>query len=273
LRTLSRSRLPVSTIDTILTFDFSASIMRLVFLGTTGYHPNNQRHTACMMIPELGLILDAGTGLFRARDLIETDRLMIFLSHAHLDHVIGLTYMFDVLYEKSVRQVLVYGEQEKLSALNDHLFSPLLFPIKPPFEMRPLKQNPIEFSPGNSITYFPLDHPGGSLGFRLKLGNLSLAYVTDTVASPTAKYVEAIRGADILIHECYFPDGYEDKAQLTGHSCVTPVLEVARTADVGKLYLVHVNPLAENDDCVGLEKSRGIFPRSEIATDGQIIRL
>ena len=66
---------------------FRASIVKLHFLGTTGYHPNNQRQTACMMLPEIGVILDAGTGIFRARDLIQTDHLDIFLSHVHLDPV------------------------------------------------------------------------------------------------------------------------------------------------------------------------------------------
>ena len=59
------------------------------------------------MLPELGVILDAGTGIFRARDLIQTKHLDIFLSHVHLDHVIGLTFLFDILHEKNVERVTV----------------------------------------------------------------------------------------------------------------------------------------------------------------------
>ena len=83
--------------------------MKLVLLGTTGYHPNDRRQTACLMIPELGIVLDAGTAMYRVRDRIETPELDIYLTHAHLDHVIGLTFLFDVLHEKNVR-VVVRGE-------------------------------------------------------------------------------------------------------------------------------------------------------------------
>ena len=39
--------------------------MKLVLLGTTGYHPNDRRHTPCMVLPECGIALDAGTSMYR----------------------------------------------------------------------------------------------------------------------------------------------------------------------------------------------------------------
>ena len=70
--------------------------MKVVLLGTTGYHPNDRRQTACMMLPELGVAFDAGTATYRVSEYLSTDSLDIFLSHAHLDHVVGLTFLFDV---------------------------------------------------------------------------------------------------------------------------------------------------------------------------------
>ena len=90
--------------------------MQLHLLGSTGYHPNERRHTTCLMIPEIGLIFDAGTAMFRVRDLIQTDTLDVFLTHGHLDHVVGLTFMFDILWEKEMRRVDVHGDPEKLAA-------------------------------------------------------------------------------------------------------------------------------------------------------------
>ena len=46
--------------------------MKLVMLGTTGYHPNDIRQTACYALPEIGVVLDAGTGMFRLREHIAT---------------------------------------------------------------------------------------------------------------------------------------------------------------------------------------------------------
>ena len=241
--------------------------MKLVLLGTTGYHPNDRRHTACMMLPEVGVVLDAGSAMYRVRDHLETSTLDIFLTHAHLDHVMGLTFLFDVLFEREMDYVRVHGDKLKLQAIDTHLFSENLFPVKPPFEYKPLEDRVI-LPDGGQLTHFPLEHPGGSLGYRLDWSDRSMAYITDTTATPSAPYVEKIRGVDLLLHECYFPDGWEDRAELTGHSCTTPVADVAAQAGVARMVLVHINPLSVEDDPVGLEKARKVFPSTEIAYDG-----
>ena len=76
--------------------------MRLHCLGTVGYHPNDSSHTSCYFLPQSGILLDAGTGIFRLAKLIETDSLDVLLSHAHLDHSFGLTFLLDVLFEGRV---------------------------------------------------------------------------------------------------------------------------------------------------------------------------
>jgi ribonuclease Z len=235
--------------------------MKLVLLGTTGYHPNDRRQTACLMIPELGIVLDAGTAMYRVRDRIATPTLDIFLTHAHLDHVIGLTFLFDVLYEKNVQRVVVRGEASKLAEIEQHLFAEALFPVKPPFTYEVLKQD-FPLPGGGRLRHFVLDHPGGSIGLRLDWPGHSMAYVTDTTATADAPYIEAIRGVDLLVHECYFSDAHAEMAQLTGHSCITPVAQVAKAAGVGRLALVHINPLSTEDDPLGLDTARAIFPNT-----------
>ena len=226
--------------------------MQLLLLGTTGYHPNARRHTACLLLPEIGLVLDAGTGFFRIRDWLQTSELDVFLTHAHLDHVVGLTFLFDVAYESGLQATRVYGDAGHLQAIQEHLFAKPLFPIVPPLTWHTLK-SPMPISGGGTLRSFPLEHPGGSLGFRLDWPERSFAYVTDTTARPDAPYIEQIRGVDLLIHECYFPDGYEELAVRTGHSCLSPVIAVAQAAEVKRLVLIHVNPLSSDDDPLGLE--------------------
>ncbi len=240
--------------------------MKLVLLGTTGYHPNDQRQTACYMLPELGVVLDAGTGMYRVRELLATRELDIFLTHAHLDHIVGLTFLFDVIYGKDIERVTVHGADEKLAAIRRHLFAEPIFPVQPPCNFRPLN-GPVAVGGGGQLSYFPLEHPGGTLGFRLDWPGRSLAYVTDTVARPGADYIERIRGVDVLVHECYFPDALAAAGEKTGHSWTTPVAELARAAGVGRLILVHVNPLSDEADPLGLPAARAIFPRTEIGQD------
>jgi ribonuclease Z len=94
-----------------------------------------------------------------------------------------------------------------------------------------------------------------------------MAYVTDTTADAAADYVERIRGVDVLFHECNFRDGQEALARQTGHSSATSVARVAKAAGVGRLLLLHFNPLEESDDPVGLSAMRTFFAATELSTD------
>jgi ribonuclease BN (tRNA processing enzyme) len=240
--------------------------MKVVLLGTAGYHPNNRRHTSCLMLPELGVVFDAGTSFFRVTRRLQTRRIDICLSHAHLDHVAGLTYLLGVLYQRPLDHVRVHGEPGKLEAIACHIFAEPIFPVPPPFEMIPL-DDVIETAGGGQITHFPVKHPGGAVGYRLEARGRSMAYVTDTTASLDSPYIEHIRGVDLLIHECNFPDGREEHAALTGHSCTTPVAQVAKAAEVGRLVLTHFDALDESDDPVGVAAAREIFPLTELGED------
>jgi len=240
--------------------------MKLIFLGTGGYRPNDRRQTMSIVLPEIGVVLDAGTGLYRAGPHLQTDALDIFLSHAHLDHVFGLTTLFDVLHRHPLQRVTVHGEAAKLAAVNENLFHEMLFPVGPPFETSPLT-GPFKLPGDGQLTHFPLEHPGGSIGFRLDWPDRSLAYVTDTTAAPGKPYIEAIRGVDVLIHECHMADGKERFAELTGHSCTTPVAKVAAAAGVKRLLLTHFNPLNDTDDPININAARKYVPDVTIAED------
>jgi len=240
--------------------------MKLILLGTAGYHPNEQRETACLLLPQCGVILDAGTGMYRAGRYLETSRLDVFLTHAHLDHVVGLTYLFNVVRAHPLDQIDVHGEEEKLRAVEEHLLAEAIFPARPPCRFVPLTQE-VLLPAGGRLSYFPVPHQGGSIGYRLDWPGHSLAYVTDTTADPDADYVEAIRGVDLLVHECYFPDWRADWARQTGHSHTTPVAAVARKAEAGRLVLVHVDPAAPEADPIGLDVARAIFPNTILGED------
>jgi ribonuclease Z len=240
--------------------------MKLVLLGTAGYHPNDRRQTLCLLLPERGVMLDAGTAVYRAPRYLQTSRLDVFLTHAHLDHVVGLTYLFNVVRVHPLERLRIFALAEKLAALEKHLFAPPLFPAKPPWPLVPLEGD-VALDGSGRLRHFPLAHQGGSIGFRLDWPGHSLAYVTDTTAKPDAPYIKEIRGVDLLVHECHFTDDQAAWAEQTGHSHTTAVARVARQAGVGRLVLVHLNPLSLDADPIGLAVARAIFPHTEIGED------
>lgn len=245
--------------------------MQLHLLGTTGYHPCQTRHTACLMLPEIGVVLDAGTAFFRVRELLSTDTLDIFLTHVHLDHSVGVTFLFDVIDGRKMQYVRVHAEDDKIAAIRNHLLAEPLFPVAPPCELRSLVKGPFDLPHGGRLTHFPLDHPGGSIGYRLDWPDRSLAYVTDTTAAADADYVENIHGVDVLVHECYFNDHQTDQAHLTGHSCLTQVCEVAKKASVGMLLLTHISPMADPEQPLDMDLAKRLFPDVLVAEDGMMV--
>ncbi|MFN9910999.1 MAG: MBL fold metallo-hydrolase, partial [Pirellulaceae bacterium] len=112
-------------------------------------------------------MLDAGTGLYRSIPLLRTRTLDIVLSHAHLDHIFGLTYLLDVVQHTTLQTIRVWGEAAKLAAVRQHLLHELLVPAPLPVEWKALEEQPDNVPLcGARFRWFPLQHPGGSIGYR-----------------------------------------------------------------------------------------------------------
>jgi ribonuclease Z len=223
--------------------------MRLHCLGTTGYHPNCRQHTACYFIADTGTLLDAGTGLFRLSSLLRNSPLQeldILLSHAHLDHVVGLTFLIDVMAMTELRTVRVYGTSDKLQAVREHLFHPLLFPVPPSFSFHEIAADsePLVL-PQAEVDFFSLEHPGGSVGMLLRTPSKKIAYITDTTPLSVPEWEERLEGVDLLLHECYFSDNHADLALRTGHCWLSAVTKLVEAVRPKQTLLIHTNPQAE----------------------------
>ncbi len=237
--------------------------MQIVFLGTGGYHPNERRHTSCVLLPDLGIVFDAGTAFFRVPSRLKSNDVTLFLSHAHLDHVCGLTYPLVPMFTGQIAKLRIYGAAETLEAAKTHIFAAPIFPVMPSFEWHTFDG---ETHLGETqITSTQLHHPGGCLGYKVEHQGRSLAYITDTSASDD--YLPFIQGVDVLIHECYFPDSMAEWCEKTGHSHTSQVANTARQAGVGRLILTHIDPQQPGDDPIGLATARAIFPQTIIAED------
>lgn len=226
--------------------------LALVPLGTNGFYPSHGRQTMSYLLasPGSAVLLDAGSGLARlgepdvAARLEGVDAIDVVLSHYHLDHVIGLSFLTAVAGGRRVR---IHAPAPPLTQFGsealDRLLAPPLFPVplhRWPIavEVRPYSGDRLAVGP-HELALRAQKHPGGSVGFRL--GD-RLAYVTDTVMDLAT--IPFVRGVDTLLHEVWLDEeeARREDADRGGHSAADAVADLAREAKVRRLVPVHHRP-------------------------------
>jgi ribonuclease BN (tRNA processing enzyme) len=160
----------------------------------------------------------------------------------------------------------VHGDDAKLNAVREHLFNEAIFPVAPVFRFAALAGD-YDLPSEGRLRYFPLAHPGGSIGFRLEWPGHSMAYVTDTTAKAGTDYVREIRGVDLLLHEAFFTRDVGAMLTKTGHSALGNVAAIAAEANVGRLVAVHIDPQTDDSE-FDIESARHVFKNTTLATDG-----
>ncbi len=229
--------------------------VRLVPLGTNGFFPTFGRQTMSFLVLGEGgaLLLDAGSGVARLGEegvrgmLDEVDHLDLVLTHYHLDHVVGLSFLTALWRGRSLR---IYAPVAPLvdartpdEALG-RLLAPPLFPVALAGFPLDCEVVPYDGTAPVEAAGFPLrvrrqEHAGGSAGLRV--GDL-LAYATDTVADDAS--AELAAGVGLLLHECYATDAEAaaDPTRVRGHAAISGVARIARAARPGRLLTVHHHP-------------------------------
>lgn len=216
--------------------------MLLTFLGTAGWMPSGGRETSAFLVRanDNALLLDAGTGISRLVTdpglLAGIRRIDIVLSHFHLDHVIGLSYL-DALKDVEIE---VWGPGALLYGVASHdvlrrLLSPPLLRFDLTERIAGVRDVPGGTFRVNKFTIqtrHQLTHTSPSLAYRV---NDDLAYCTDTEYDPGN--IEFARGAHLLLHEAWTVT-----KPVRGHSTAAQAAEIAAAADVARLLLVHLPP-------------------------------
>ncbi len=207
------------------------------------------------------LIIDAGSGLRRLGNELArgggTIEATFLFSHFHWDHIQG--FPFFTPYFTSGNRFDIWAAERGGSSLLDVLRGQMAQPTSPiSLERMPAELIFHEIPPGGSfevgsdvvVHTAPLEHPGGSMAFRIEYKGRSFVHASDHehADAPHAPLVELARGASALSYDSTYTDaeyhGREggDGHRGWGHSTWQEAVRVAEAADVERLLLFHHDP-------------------------------
>ncbi|MEE8188302.1 MAG: MBL fold metallo-hydrolase [Kiloniellales bacterium] len=251
-------------------------------------HQRYGGNTSCLEVRcgEHLLIFDAGTGLRLLGETLAGAKGLsgdLFLTHTHLDHVVGLPF-FAPLYNPDTRFRLWAGHlQPELTlhqALSQMMIAPL-FPVPPEIFAGSISFHDftagetLEPQPGVRLRSAPLNHPNGATGYRIEYGDRSVCYITDTEHvedRPDENILGLIEGADIVIYDSSFTDEEYPRYRNWGHSTWQEGVRLCQRAGVARLVLFHHDP--SHDDAFMDEVARqaeAALPGTLVAREGMVL--
>jgi len=246
--------------------------MKIKFLGTNGWFSTSTGSTTCaaLMLEGRLIVLDAGEGFFKVPALaasLGVRKIDVFISHLHLDHVIGLHTLPLFPKGSSIRLFVHKSYAEGLARLLSHPYTASageLFAKAGIFALRQGK-NAVPYE----VEAQPLLHVDPSWGYRFRIGGKAIAYCTDT--GPCENLARLGRHADALIAECALLPG-ESRKKAWPHLSPQMAASAARQAQAKKLFLTHfdANKYRTNLQRKEAERAaRKIFANAAAAKDGQ----
>ncbi len=193
------------------------------------------------------VVFDAGSGLTALGERLERERgvrsVHILMSHAHLDHIMGLPPFLSGAGRE--RAVHLYGAGSTLAAVERLVGEPYwpcslrdsgaaLHRVAPgaPFRLEGGET-------GARLSAMEGTHPGGCLWYRLEYEGRSVAYLLDCEVDPALwpEMARFARGAGLLVWDASFPPGQERPGW--GHSTWAQGTALSREAGAERVLMAH----------------------------------
>ena len=254
--------------------------MKLIIGGVRGSYPVAQPdfmkyggETTSLLVEGEGgerILLDAGTGVRVLGERLAADpkgrRVLLLMSHYHLDHVVGLPSL-GIIYEPewSIHIAAPAHDEYIVEATMSRVMQRPYWPLQVADLQSRIKfmaldgdasREPLRWG-GLEIRWCPVAHPGGCTAYRVDEPATKSAFVFATdIEWPEAttdqragllSLCSAPAPAGLLLMDAqYTPDEYE-RYRGWGHSTWRDVVELARAAGVPDVRLIHHDP-RKNDD-------------------------
>ncbi len=245
--------------------------MKVRFWGVRGSipisSPKNSKYggnTSCVEVncDDKKIILDCGTGIMplghdiMAGNIVKENnmkRLYILFSHVHWDHIQGFPFFrpaFDSEFEINLYSSF-HDDIDIECALRGQMTAPY-FPIELKDMSACMNFNNIKSGEdvliGNVVVKsISLDHPNGSLGYKITCENKSVAYISDHEYTEESKQrmIDFLKETNLVIFDAqYTPEEYSGSdgsggREGWGHSTWEAAIMLCREAKVDQLALTH----------------------------------
>jgi phosphoribosyl 1,2-cyclic phosphodiesterase len=243
--------------------------MKVTLWGTRGSiatpGPDTSRYggnTSCVEVRGADgtvLVLDAGTGIRPLGASLPAGlrRVDVFLTHLHLDHILGLGF-FGPVFDPDM-ELHLWGPAQTPSGLHASLsryLSPPLFPVH--LSEVPCKLVLHDVPCGAvrvgefTIESDFISHPGPTVGYRITSPSGTVAYMPDhepalggdlaTVSPEWISGFQLLRDVDLLIHDSQYTEEEYPNHVGWGHSSIHHVITLAKRAGVKQLLPFHHDP-------------------------------
>ena len=224
--------------------------MQIEVLGWAGGIGANLRTTSFLIDEDL--LIDAGTGLGDLPLNRMTGIRHIFLTHSHMDHVVGLPLLADTMFGVHDEPIVVYAQEQTIEALKAHIFN---WVIWPDFAELPSRENPsIRFeimNPGDKVTIrsreiemIQVNHTVPGVGYCMSTQLICAAFSGDTTTNDTLwDALNSYENIDLLFVESAFANSDIEISKISKHYCPQLLGEdILKMKHRPEVWLTHFKP-------------------------------
>lgn len=223
---------------------------QLKVLGCSGGFSKGLATTSLLI--DSNILIDCGTGVgnLEISELQLIDH--IFITHCHLDHIVSLPFLLDLVGVKRPKPINVYATPSTIKAIQDNIMNNQIWPD---FSKIPSSTEPsVVFIDVTSKKYWEINskkiksisvpHTVDAVAYVIESSHSSIAFSGDTGYSES--FINALNEVEKLNHliiETSFPDEEIALAKMSQHLCPQLLADMlSKLRNKPQIYITHLKP-------------------------------